>query len=265
MLARESWLPAALALGLEVGQQRRVDHDCGPGRTLKIARDEKGYIARCHRCNDWGSHSGPPEDWRKKAARLTKAREADQSLTAQPPQPEVREVSEWPVEYQLWMYKAGLGRDLIGKLGAWYHPPTDRVVVPVYEGERLVYWQARSETRSPKWLGPATKPATLIPRWGTAVNVTLCEDMLSAFKVGLDHEGWAVTGTSVSDHMMAELLRRGTTVNLALDPDPAGQKAAAKYGGQLRAYGLDVRNIVLPSDPKRIPRQQLKEYLHVRQ
>lgn len=85
--------------------------------------------------------------------------------------------------------------------------------------------------------------------------------MLSAMKVGDVGEGWAILGTSVSDHMISEIMRRGNRVNLWTDPDAAGRKAAAKYGRQLRGFGVEVRNILSERDPKRHTRAEIAEYL----
>ena len=101
----------------------------------------------------------------------------------------------------------------------------------------------------------------MIARWGSAPSPTLCEDILSAYKVGSVGEGWAVMGTSVSAGMVAEILRRRCSVNVWLDPDAAGQKAARRYIKQLRAYNVEVRNIVSSRDPKLHTRDQIKEYL----
>lgn len=99
-------------------------------------------------------------------------------------------------------------------------------------------------------------------RWGDSDTPTLCEDALSAYKVGKVGEGWAVLGTKVPSVMIAELLRRGCRVNVWLDPDAAGQKAAQRYLKQLRAYGLTVRNIVSLHDPKKHHLTEIKEYLN---
>lgn len=85
---------------------------------------------------------------------------------------------------------------------------------------------------------------------------------MSAYKVGLVGEGWAVMGTSIPSSYVAELLRRNCTVNLWLDPDAAGQRAATKYRKQLQAYGLRVRNILSTLDPKKHTREEIKEYLN---
>jgi DNA primase len=80
-------------------------------------------------------------------------------------------------------------------------------------------------------------------------------------KIGLVAEGWAVLGTRVSDHMVSELMKRGGRVNVWLDPDPAGRKGAEKIGKQLRAYGLEVRDILSERDPKLHTRDQILEYV----
>lgn len=178
--------------------------------------------------------------------------------------PQVHSVSEWPLRAALWLYKAGLGAHEIGQLGAYYHPPSDRVVLPVLDplAGTPVFWQARAlDGRQPKYMAPAVDKARVLARWGHAARPTLTEDILSAFKVGLVAEGWAVLGTRVPAVMVAELLRRGTGCNVWLDPDAAGQRGAAKIIKQLTAYGIACRNIVSQRDPKLHTRQQIGELI----
>ena len=70
-------------------------------------------------------------------------------------------------------------------------------------------------------------------------------------------------GTRIPDAYIAALMQRQCPVNVWLDPDDAGQKAAAKYMKQLRAYGVEPRNIVSQRDPKLHSRSEIKEILHV--
>jgi hypothetical protein len=173
-------------------------------------------------------------------------------------------VDLWPAEARLWFYRAGLSRKDIGTLAAYYHEPTARVVLPIF-GPGLdtpIYWQARAlNGRQPKYIGSSDRPPSMLARWGDAPSPTLCEDILSAYKVGSVGEGWAVMGTSVPAAYIAHFLQRGCAVNVWLDPDPAGQKAARRYIKQLRAYNVKVRNIVSSRDPKLHTREQIKEYL----
>lgn len=310
MLSPQSWLP--FAEGLEIGRKRRHNHDCGPGKTLIVSRDERGYSAYCWRCSDHGNAPGPQESLADKLARLARLREADSQLARQQfgsndsclseagcllPGPATYDVDSWPTAAALWFYRAGLGRGDIGKLGAYYHADSGRVVltvrpeldkdgtVPAPAGQACgdepsngipiltsgqdnrrrgapLFWQARAlDGRQPKYLNPPYRPPSMIARWGSAPSPTLCEDILSAYKVGLVGEGWAVMGTSVPSAYVAELMRRQCVVNIWLDPDVAGRRAAAKYKKQLQAYGLQVRDIKSTLDPKKHSREEIKEYL----
>lgn len=261
MLTLESWLPHAERL--KQGAWARVDHDCGGGRTLRVSHDVGGYSAWCFRCSDKGWAPGPQLSQAEKLAAIRAARSADdEARSVSLPQPLIRDPGEWSEHCRLWMYKAGLGRDSIGRLGAAYHLPTDRVVIPVMDGGKLAFWQARAIGRQPKYLSPPTRPPSLIARWGGAADVTVTEDILSAFKVAESGgEGWAIMGTHIPDAYVAALVKRGGRVNIWTDSDAAGRRSAAKYLKTLRAYGLDVRNIVTDRDPKLIPRSKIKELL----
>lgn len=191
--------------------------------------------------------------------------------------------SEWPPAAYLWFLKAGLGRREIGELGATYNPGSGRVILPVYEApvtdgskRTVAFWQGRSvDGRQPKYLAPDVDRSRVIPRYGTAQSVTLTEDILSAYKVGLDHEGWSMLGTKLSDHALGELLKRhqeqpSFTVNVWLDNDlpplhqiNRGQIAARKVLAKLRAVGIPARNVISTRDPKLMSRAQIKELLHV--
>jgi len=268
VLNRESWFPQAE--GLDVGQKRRVKHDCGSDRIMLVSRDDTGYRAWCFRCNDGGSALPPQESLADKLARMARQREADSTiLRPELPEPRVYGLDEWPAPHKLWLYKAGLGRDKIGELGAYYHPPSNRVVLPVLEGGEPVFWLARSvDGRQPKYLAPSADRTKIVPRFGRAEAVTLTEDILSAFKVGQVAEGWALMGTRVGNHLLSLLLRRRARVNVWLDNDlpplhpvNRGQIAAGKVCKQLRAAGLEVRNIISPRDPKLMHRAEIEELL----
>jgi hypothetical protein len=181
----------------------------------------------------------------------------------------VYNVEEWPVRARLWLLKSGLGRVETARLGAYYHPPTDRVVLPVLAPREgilePVFWQARSlDGRQPKYLAPSVDRTRVIPRYqagGLARAVTLTEDILSAFKVGLVAEGWSLLGTSIGDYHVAQLLDRGLPVNVWLDGDRGGERGGSKAERVLRSVGLEVRRIRTPLDPKRYSTEQIKEIL----
>lgn len=270
MLSPQSWLPQAEQL--DVGKRARVDHDCGAGRTLLISRNADGYRAYCFRCGDSGS-AKPPQPSLAELAESIRRLQAGDALLHQGgtgrrlelPAPQVHVVSEWPEQHRLWLYRAGIGKAEIGQLGAYYHPPSARVVLPVMHDGKPVFWQARAvDNRTPKYMAPDVDRASVLPRYGSATSPTLTEDILSAFKVGLVGEGWALMGTKLSMYAMNELRARGCTVNVWMDNDlpprfpvNRGQIAARKIIKQLTAFGIPCRNIISTKDPKLHTREEI--------
>jgi hypothetical protein len=261
LLDTASWLP--LASGLEVGEKRYVEHECGGGRKLIVSRDTKGYNAWCFRCNEPGWAPAPKLSLAERIAAAKALAEADkQHADATLPTPQVHDLREWPLSSRVWLHKAGLGAPEIRRLGAYYHPPTDRVVLPVLEAGEPVFWQARSTgDRLPKYLSPAVGRDKLLPRFGSGDSITLTEDLLSAFKIGLVAEAWCLMGTYANPRLLAGLLERKAPVNVWTDPDAAGRAAAKKVHSQLKAYGIEARVIRSARDPKLHTFDQIRSYL----
>lgn len=263
-LARNSWWK--LADHLEVGQRLRAPHDCGEGSPLLLSRDSGGYHAWCFRCLEGDYVPPPAESAAEKIARLAKLRQGDQSLpsTCALPEPRVYSMDAWPEEARAWLYKAGFSRADIGALRIYWHPSSDRVVIPVLSATGLSFYQARAyqKGRTPKYIGPTPRPATLVASWGQSQSPCLTEDILSAMKIGASGgEGIALLGVQISEHLMSVLMRRGCKVQVCLDPDPPGQRGAARICKQLKAYGVPYRNVVLERDPKLHTRSELHERL----
>lgn len=263
MLSPGSWLPQSEGMGL--GDKRRVDHDCGGGRTLTIRCDDTGKHAFCFRCNDRGWKPPAPEPLEVRLARLSKLHSAEAAMARMValPTPAVQVWDEWPPACRLWLLKAGLSRADLPRLGAYYHPPSDRVVLPVLaRSGGVLFWQARAvDKRQPKYMAPDVDKSGVIPMYGSSDVVTLTEDLLSAYKVGTVGEGWSLLGTSISRATLAALSSRNCKVNVWLDPDGPGQRAAKKVLAAVRSVGLEARNIVSDRDPKLVHRQQIKELL----
>jgi hypothetical protein len=231
---------------------------------MRIARDGATLRAWCHRCNDGGSET-VKEALSVRIARLAAVREADAKLTdGASPEPKVYTVADWPGKAKLWFFKAGLSSHDIGKLGAYYHPPSNRVVLPVVDG----FWQARALEvgQLPKYMAPDVSKIGILPRYGQGDSITLTEDVLSAYKVGQVSEGWCMMGTNLGPGMLAALLKDGRPVNVWLDNDlpplhllNRGQIAAKKVLRTLRSVGIKANNIVSPKDPKLMTYQDIKE------
>jgi DNA primase len=263
MLSPTSW--SSLVSGLEVGKRKRCSHDCGSGGTLLVSRDAQGYHAYCFRCNDSGFLNGPQESLDARLKRLSGALDADiAARTVNLPEGGIYSWQAWPPAARLWLLKAGLSAHDLPELGAYYHPPTNRVVLPCFRAadRHCEFWQARSiDGRVPKYLAPPVDKAGVIPMYGSAPTVTLTEDILSAYKVGKVGEGWCLLGTKLNQNHLTKLMQRGCVVNVWLDPDPPGQAGANKALAKLRSVGIVCRNIVTDVDPKLMHLGAIKELL----
>lgn len=254
----EEWWPQAQHLA--VGARVRGDHLCGDPGTLLITRASDHYSAYCFRCGARG-YKGEQESLATKLERMKREQQADDEARVSPslPEPRVYDLSEWPRDDALWFYKMGLSPWMIAELGLYWCPTLGRVVLPIMQAGRAVFWQARAHKRTPKWIAPNIPKRGLVAVFGQGKGdtIVLCEDALSAYKVGRVTEAWSLLGTKVTPSVAAALARSGKRVATWLDDDKGranrhnpGQEAASGIRSALRAVGIDVRNITSPKDPK---------------
>lgn len=248
-----------LAVHLQVGQSVRTKH-CNNNRTMIVSRGEGKVTAHCFRCDGSGFHA-EQENFQDKLNRMAAHRnaehEAQRSLSL--PTPRVYDLAEWPRDAALWLYKSGFSPSMIARLGAYWCPELGRVVLPVMEDGHAVFWQARAIERKPKIISPERRRDGLVAKYGQGDTLVLCEDILSAFKVGQITEAWSLLGTKLLPKPVAEILHRKGSVVVWLDSDAPGQKAAHKIIKTLRAHGVDVRNVVTEQDPKMYDRSFIEE------
>lgn len=266
MLGPAGWLPQAQQL--PPGAKARVDHDCGAGRTLLIENAEKGFTAFCFRCSEPGFVPHPQPSLAERISRLRAARveDVEAETDPRPPLPALfaDRVSEWPGEARVWLYKAGLSNDRIAELGYYWCPRIKRVVLPVFDAGRVVYWQARGfDKERAKYINPKIdKP---VYRVGSGPILVLTEDMLSAAKVGAVTEAWSILGTyAPDDAVLTEIIRMGKPVRVWLDPDGAGRKGRRKLVPKLRAYGVDALGVETERDPKLHSNEEIRNVLGIR-
>lgn len=258
------------AVGSQLGDgcSTRIDHDCigVSGGTLLVSRDGNKITAYCFRCGCSG-FIAKQEGLAERMARLRKEEGADRMAVQcpDPPQPAVHDLSEWPKEAKLWLYRAGFTPAMIADLGAYWAPGLGRVVLPVLGPDHApIFWQARcprNPPRNPKIISPKAPRNGVVGRYGTGTAVVLCEDTLSAYKVGQVTEAWSLMGTKLMPGPLAELVSTGRRVYVWLDGDRPGQTAASAILKRLRAYGLHATNIVTTRDPKYYNRAAIRRLL----
>lgn len=263
------WLPQAERL-LDGGKRAaRGDHSCGDGGSLLLTRDGNEWTAYCFRCGATGKKV-EQESLAERLARMERENSADAAArsTAALPEPRVYTLSEWPRDAALWFYKMGLSPSKIEELGLYWCPDIGRVVLPIFADGHAVFWMARSHKRAPKWLAPNVPKQGLTARYGVGKGdtIVLTEDALSAYMVGRVTEAWSLLGTKLHPRHVTALAATGKRVATWLDDDLGrrggknpGQEAAQEIMGKLRAFGMDVRNIRSPRDPKYYGVQYIKE------
>lgn len=273
MLPPSDWL--AKAQELDEGRSARVGHACGPGRVLSIRHEAHRWSAYCFRCGEPGIVDKPTETLGEWLARRKSEREADEALASSVtlPVPTNFDIDSWPEEARVWLYKAALGRPEIKRVGAYFHEPSGRVVLPVLDGERVAYWQGRAmgwkpDDPRPKYVNPNVDRSRLVAKYGTGRVLVLTEDILSAFRVGKHTEAWSLLGTKLPEPVAVQIVSRGGPVLVWLDPDwqyPAGKRpgviAARAIVKQLTGYGVNARYVLSRADPKLLSDREIRRFL----
>jgi hypothetical protein len=249
---------------LERGKKSMHEHSCGSGNKLLVENADAGFKAWCYRCNISGFKPHPQPSLSERIAALKDQRSADIAVESdpRPPMPANFEPSTWPLEPRVWLYKCGLSNDIIKANGIYWCERIKRVVLPVLDGSKLVYWQARGFDKDrPKYLNPKIdKPVYKSGPYG-AGPLVLTEDFLSALKVGQVCRAWSILGTALTTALASEIARLNVPVLVWLDPDEAGRKGRRRIVASLRAMGVDARIIRAEQDPKYFSLDQIKELL----
>lgn len=264
MLPKDEWLDAAQQL--KPGRSRRLPHHCGGGSPLVVYANADGWSCWCHRCQEGGSVAKELTK-EERLAKLTGQANADAEVEADldPPWPPVRNPEDWPQNAQAWLLRAGFSFNDIRKHGWFYHRKSDRVVLPILSGSEVIFWTARAvefKDRA-KYLMPTfADRSKIVARYGSGPTLVLCEDILSAAKVGMNGvTAWALLGTKVPPGVLVELMRWPGPILVWLDPDDPGQAGARKIRKTLAAAGIDSRNVVSSKDPKLLFHSEIQEVL----
>ena len=270
MIPLDDWLPQAQRKLVGGRRSARGNHSCGDPGSLQISKDGSEWRAYCHRCGEAGFFR-EQEAPAQKLERLQKQAVAEHYArrTIELPPCTSDDPATWPEKDKLWFYRMGISPRRMKELGLYWNAEMRRVVLPIYDEGRVVFWMARSQLVMPKWIGPVAQKRGLAARYGGGGGyVVLTEDPLSAYKVGLVCEAWSLLGTKLHARHVIALLRRKCEVIVWLDDDRGrkngsnpGQEAAAEIAAELRAAGIVVHNMKSERDPKYYSQYQIKEML----
>lgn len=283
-LPYKEWLEQAQRL--PEGRSRRINHDCGEGRTMTVEHTADGHRCWCYRCNEGGFKPHGQRALSKIVERWNAAAGDHNDFKIVLPHDLTRRDLPWPAVR--WLSKAGITQALMQKYGIGYSPRYGRVYLPVYSApdrrgvRRLEYYQGRAvyDGQVPKYLNPKVNKANLVfsTEWASAshgvevqndtvrkrkqASAIITEDILSAIRTGEVQgcTGVSILGTSPSPGQINYLSSFRSCI-IWLDPDGAGQKATRKLKRSLEIVGQPFRVMHSERDPKLYSHRELKEML----
>lgn len=246
---------------------------CEPDRKTShgfvVTRTRRGFSMWCHRCHTkyWIPTTCPSSqsilsELRKRAADkvrpacvVTKKISLPSDFT-----------TDIPASGLLWLRTYGVSNDEIRKYRFGYSPSLDRLILPVFREEELIFWQGRnlsSDTTRPKYLNVRTKRDDVVMFINKDTDkVVVVEDIISCIVVARSGvSAVALLGSYIKIDFMKQVLTDTIKcVKVWLDSDK--RKEACKYSKQLSALGFSASPVVLPTkDPKLYNEKEILKYV----
>lgn len=253
------WLEIAKELPL--GLKTRIDCECGSGKTLVLNHNNKYYSAHCYRC-DYSPYHDKGKQTLADLARIKALNEAAlaDNLPLELPADFTLEI---PLHGRLWLYSGGLTPSDWGELGFGYSAELDRVVMPIYKDNKLIWYQCRAllEGQKPKYIQPSKDRHEImfIKHTESKERIVVVEDILSTVRVSKHIASASLLGTKITTAQANELAQY-KRVTLWLDNDRAGRKGAYKIKKALSLL-TNVDSVVTEEDPKKLDDETIKELL----
>ena len=250
-----------LAVALPAGRSRRLDcWQCGSKNATSITNMGRKYAVHCFRCGFKEVQDPPPMT---PAERLA-MKQAAEAFEADEPSLPSDFTLDIPIPGVLWVSKGGLHVDHVRRLGWGWSEKHQRVIMPVYDGDKLVAVQARAvhswmkpKYLSQMWSGPRAVFKAGDRHTGTLV---LTEDMLSAARVSKVTDAWIPLGTNMMTAVVSRIAKASyDKIGVWMDDDEAGHRARRKILRKLGAVGIEANAVVSDRDPKHHTIQEIKE------
>lgn len=165
-----------------------------------------------------------------------------------------------------WLRKYGVTDEEISKYRFGYSDRMNRLIMPVFDGEQLVYWQGRKLDNGPgpKYISMRTKAGSKFFELfnNKDDSAVLVEDIVSAICVRrAGFNSVALLGSYVGDRIAARLQKRGVhKVVVWLDPDKRTE--SVRFARKLSGLGFKAVALVTPTkDPKFFNVAQVRRHL----
>lgn len=258
----DGWLVAAKKL--PSGGKSRYAHECGSGEAMIINNGPKGYSGYCNRCHEtvWEPHGQRTFKELMELKALNKQLNDELSAAVRLPRDFTLDI---PASAMLWLLKASITPHRARQMGIGYSEYYRRVVLPIYQDGKLVYFQARKlhKDQDIKYINPSVDRSNIgywvIPPGADKSRIVITEDILSAIRVGYHTPAMSALGTKLSVPL-ANQLSEYTHVTTWLDPDEAGVHGAQDMR-KLLSLTTPTSNIYTDKDPKDYSDEEINHYL----
>lgn len=229
---------------------------------LVVTRYSDGWVWFCHRCRKGGRkrlNSLAPS----RLLSFLQAASLVDKINAEVQLP--RDYStEIPPAGLAWLYQYDITEAEILKYDIGYSPASHRVIFPVYNNGKLVFWIGRlvgqqPTNENPKYFSPISKKDIYFTVDRTGPTVAIVEDIISAIKVARVCAVVAVIAAYVPDQLVFSLLKNYQTVALWLDYD----KTQKMFGVVMRQQmlGHDIFMVPTCRDPKCFSDKEIKQLI----
>lgn len=231
---------------------------CGPtsSKAFIVTRVSNGYLMYCHKCGK------RRKIFNKKASAPSIVKHRLKVLKDKPVVC-VRDIRlprdftlDIPSEGIKWLSKYGISDTERIQWRFGYSEFYDRLILPVFQGEELVYWQGRNLGKvtpdNPKYLNVSSERSNtwFFPDKHPDKPIVLVEDILSCLSViRAGYNGLSLLGCSINDELISMLLKRKNKVVIWLDPDK--RTVAAKFARRMNSLGVETTAVLtVDKDPK---------------
>lgn len=237
---------------------------CGKKKdAFVVIPKQKGFLLWCHCCHQ--------KEWLPRGKR-SPSQVKKLLVVQQQTSTEIRLPSDFsfniPMSALSWLFKYGIKEDTIKALGIGYSEKYQRVIIPMYDGETLIYWTGRytndyRKDGQPKYISRTKYGSYFWIHNPLGSNkAVIVEDALSAIKVG--ESGYAavcIFGSYVGDKSLLKLAELFKHIHIWLDPDKRKYSVSVKRRADM--LGLNVDVVLTPTkDPKDFSNVEIKEILH---
>lgn len=260
-----------LDTSMEIGDSQRYFH-CpwhgpAPGGALVVIRNEKGWVLYCHNCKRKKFIKDGKLSANQVLTKLNKIQNPERDYTVDTVYLPRDFVYNLPYKAIKWLRKYNITDTEIKAYRFGYSEFRDRLIMPVFDNDGVVYWQGRNldtpTKKNPKYVNVKSKRAdVLFETKDDNKTYVIVEDILSAIAMGrAGYHGVSILGSAVTDDMMSIISKRNPDrVVVWLDPDK--RKEAVKYAKRLSVFGIRATALVTPEkDPKEYLTDEVRKFI----